>query len=164
MLGRQFSGWSRELWVANDIYATFPEMRTNVQLGVMHVRCSFIGYLGYPPTYGFAALYNPYTGTFGRGTAVYGPYGDAGGWAAYNSRTGTCARGGAVYGPYGSRGFAQAWNPRTGTYAQTRQGSKIYGTSYVQRDDNWAQTAHATNFAALADFGVVVSDEGKENK
>ena len=118
-----------------------------------------IGYFGYPPTYGFAALYNPYTGTFGRGAAVYGPYGGAGGWAAYNSRTGTCARGGAVYGPYGSRGFAQAWNPRTGTYAQTRQGSKIYGTSYVQRGDNWAQTAHVTTYTALVDFGVVVSDE-----
>ncbi len=55
---------------------------------------------------------NPYTGTFGRGAAVYGPYGGAGGFAAYNPRTGAYARGGAVYGPYGSRGFAQAWNPR----------------------------------------------------
>ena len=87
---------------------------------------SFISYFWYPPTYGFAAWYNPYTVTFGRGAAVYGPYGGAGGWAAYNPRTGTYARGGAVYGPYGSRGFAQAWNPRTGTYAQTRQGSNIY--------------------------------------
>ena len=59
----------------------------------------------YPPTYGFAAWYNPYTGTYGRGAAVYGPYGGAGGFAAYNPRTGTYARGGAVYGPYGSRGF-----------------------------------------------------------
>ncbi|HEY6802325.1 MAG TPA: hypothetical protein VI306_01995 [Pyrinomonadaceae bacterium] len=106
-------------------------------------------YFWYPPTYGFAAWYNPYTGTFGRGAAVYGPYGGAGGWAAYNPRTGTYARGGAVYGPYGSRGFAQAWNPRTGTYAATRQGGNIYGnwgSSYVQRGDNWAQTAHATNY------------------
>lgn len=72
--------------------------------------------------YGFAAWYTPYTGTFGRGAAVYGPYGGAGGFAAYNPRTGRYARGGAVYGPYGSRGFAQAWNSRTGTYAATRQG------------------------------------------
>lgn len=49
----------------------------------------------------------------GRGAAVYGPYGGAGGWAAYNSRTRTYARGGVVYGPYGSRGFAQALDPRT---------------------------------------------------
>lgn len=59
----------------------------------------------YPPTYGFAAWYNPYTGTFGRGAAVYGPCGGAGGFAAYDPRTGTYVRGGAVYGPYGSRGF-----------------------------------------------------------
>ena len=107
-------------------------------------------YFWYPPTYGFAAWYNPYTGTFGRGAAVYGPYGGAGGFAAYNPRTGTYARGAAVYGPYGSRGFAQAWNPRTGTYSATRQGGNIYGnwgSSYVQRGDNWVQTAHATNYA-----------------
>jgi hypothetical protein len=107
-------------------------------------------YFWYPPTYGFAAWYNPYTGTFGRGAAVYGPYGGAGGFAAYNPRTGTYARGGAVYGPYGSRGFAQAWNPRTGTYAATRQGGNVYGnwgSSYVQRGDNWAQTGHVTNYA-----------------
>jgi len=106
-------------------------------------------YFWYPNTYGFAAWYNPYTGTYGRGAAVYGPYGGAGGWAAYNPRTGTYARGGAVYGPYGSRSFAQAYNPRTGTYAQTRQGGNIYGnwgSSYVQRGDNWAQTAHRTNY------------------
>ena len=109
------------------------------------------GYFWYPPTYGLAAWYNPYTGTFGRGAAVYGPYGGAGGWAAYNPRTGTYARGGAVYGPYGgTRSFAQAWNPRTGTYGATRQGSNIYGnwgSSFVQRGDNWAQTAHVTNYA-----------------
>ena len=107
-------------------------------------------YFWYPPTYGLAAWYNPYTGTFGRGAAVYGPYGGAGGWGAYNPRTGTFARGGSVYGPYGSRSFAQAWNPRTGTYAGTRQGSNIYGnwgSSYVQRGDNWAQSAHVTNYA-----------------
>ena len=109
-------------------------------------------YFWYPPTYGLAAWYNPYTGTFGRGAAVYGPYGGAGGWAAYNPGTGTYARGGAVYGPYGgSRGFAQAWNPRTGTYAATRQGGNVYGnwgSSYVQRGDHWAQTGHVTNYAA----------------
>lgn len=63
-------------------------------------------YFWYPPTYGLAAWYNPYTGTFGRGAAVYGPYGGAGGWATYNPRTGTYARGSAAYGPYGSRNFA----------------------------------------------------------
>jgi len=103
----------------------------------------------YPRTFGFAAWYNPFTGTFGRGAAIYGPYGGAGAFAAYNPRTGTYARGASVYGPYGgSRSFAQAWNPRTGTYAQTRQGSSVYGnwgSSYVQRGDDWARTAHVTN-------------------
>ena len=109
------------------------------------------GYIWWPPTYGLAAWYNPYTGTFGRGAFVYGPYGGAGAWGAYNPRTGTYARGGAVYGPYGgSRSFAQAWNPRTGTYAATRQGSNVYGnwgSSMVQRGDNWVQTGHVTNYS-----------------
>jgi hypothetical protein len=106
-------------------------------------------YSWYPRTYGFSAWYNPYTGTYGRGAAVYGPYGGAGAFAAYNPRTGTYARGASVYGPYGgSRSYAQAWNPRTGTYAQTRQGNNVYGnwgSSYVQRGDDWARTAHVTN-------------------
>ncbi len=61
-----------------------------------------------PPTYGFTAWYDPYTGTFGRGAAVYGPYGGAGGFAAYDPRTGTYARGGAVYGPYVSNTQARS--------------------------------------------------------
>jgi hypothetical protein len=107
-------------------------------------------YFWHPATYGAAAWYNPHTGMYGRGIAAYGPYGGAGAWGAYNPRTGTYARGGAVYGPYGSRGFAQAYNPRTGAYGATRQGGNIYGnwgSSYVQRGDNWAQTAHVTNYA-----------------
>ena len=79
-----------------------------------------------------------------RGAAVYGPYGGAGVGARYNPRTGTYARGAAAYGPYGSRSAAQAWNPRTGTYAQSRQGSSVYGSwgsSYVQRGDDWVQSS-----------------------
>ena len=106
-------------------------------------------YIWYPRTYGFAAWYNPYTGTFGRGAAIYGPFGGAGAFAAYNPRTGTYGRGAKIYGPYGgSRTFAQAWNPRTGTYAQTRQGSSVYGnwgSSYVQRGDDWVRTARVAN-------------------
>ena len=121
-------------------------------------------YVWYPRTYGFAAWYNPYTGTYGRGAAVYGPYGGAGAFAAYNPRTGTYARGGAVYGPYGgSRSFAQAWNPRTGTYAQTRQGSNVYGnwgSSYVQRGDDWARTAHVTNRATGTRTTGIQTDSG----
>ena len=64
--------------------------------------------------------------------------------------TGTYARGAFAYGPYGARGAAQAYNPRTGTYAQTRQGSGVYGSwgsSYVQRGDDWASTKRFTDRA-----------------
>jgi hypothetical protein len=121
-------------------------------------------YYPYGPTYGFGAWYNPYTGFYGRGAGVYGPYGGMGMGAAYNPRTGTYARGASAYGPYGSRSAAQAWNPRTGTYGQTRQGSNVYGnwgSSYVQRGDNWAQTAHKTNYATGSrTSGVRTSDGG----
>jgi hypothetical protein len=106
-------------------------------------------YYPYPHTYGMGAWYNPHTGAYGRGYAAYGPYGGVGMGASYNPRTGTYSRGAAAYGPYGSRSAAQAWNPRTGTYAQTRQGSNVYGnwgSSYVQRGDDWAQTAHRQNY------------------
>jgi hypothetical protein len=79
---------------------------------------------------------------------AYGPYGGAGVTARYNPRTGTYARGAAAWGPYGARGAGQAYNPRTGTYAQTRQGSNVYGSwgsTSVQRGDQWAQTSRVTN-------------------
>jgi len=137
---------------------------------------------GYPiyrpfyPTYGYSAWYNPWTGTYGRGAAVYGPYGGAGvgarynpstgtyargaaawgpyGGAAvgqgYNARTGTYARGGVAAGPYGARGAAEAYNPRSGAYGATRQGSGVYGSwgqTGVQRGDDWATTSRVTNRA-----------------
>jgi hypothetical protein len=107
------------------------------------------GYYPYPRTYGMGAWYNPYTGAYGRGYAAYGPYGGVGVGSSYNPRTGTYSRGAAAYGPGGSRAYGQAYNPRTGTYAQSRQGSNVYGnwgSSSVQRGDNWAQTAHAENY------------------
>jgi hypothetical protein len=114
----------------------------------------YVWYGGYPiyyphfGTYGYSAWYNPWTGGYGRSAVAYGPYGGMGATARYNPRTGTYSRGAAAWGPYGARGAAQAYNPRTGTYAQTRQGGNVYGnwgSSYVQRGDNWAQTAHVTN-------------------
>jgi hypothetical protein len=121
------------------------------------------GYFAYPRTYGFSAWYNPWTGAYGRGAAVYGPFGGAGAAAVYNPRTGAYARGAAAYGPYGGRAVAQAWNPRTGTYAQTRQGGNIYGnwgSSYVQRGDEWARTSHVTNYATGATTRTIRGDEG----
>ena len=121
----------------------------------------FYGY--YPRTYGMSAWYNPYTGGYGRAYGAYGPYGGAGFASSYNPRTGTYARGAAAYGPYGSARAAQAYNPRTGTYAQTRQGSNVYGnwgSSSVQRGDDWAQSAHRTNYATGTRTTGVRNDDG----
>jgi hypothetical protein len=107
-------------------------------------------YRGYYPTYGYRASYNPWTGAYSRGVSAYGPYGGAGVSARYNPRTGTYSRGAAAYGPYGSRAAGQAYNPRTGAYGQTRQGSSVYGSwgsTQVQRGDQWASTNRVTNRA-----------------
>jgi hypothetical protein len=115
------------------------------------------------PTYGYSAWYNPWTGAYGRSAAVYGPYGGAGVGARYNPRTGTYARGAAAYGPYGARGVAQAYNPRTGTYAATRQGSNVYGSwgsTAVQRGDDWAKTNRYTNNRTGNTTRTIRSDEG----
>jgi hypothetical protein len=130
----------------------------------------YIGWGGYYPyyyphfpTYGYSAWYNPWTGAYGRSAGVYGPYGGAGIGARYNPRTGTYARGAAAYGPYGARGVAQAYNPRTGTYAATRQGSNVYGSwgsTAVQRGDDWAKTNRYTNRATGTTTRTIRSDEG----
>jgi hypothetical protein len=120
-------------------------------------------YYGHFPTYGYSAWYNPWTGAYGRSAGVYGPYGGAGVGARYNPRTGTYSRGAAAYGPYGSRGVAQAYNPRTGTYAQTRQGSNVYGSwgsTSVQRGDDWAKTNRYTNRQTGTTTRTVRTDEG----
>jgi len=145
-------------------------------------------YHPYYPTYGYSAWYNPWTGSYGRGAAVYGPYGGAGvgarynpytgtyargaaawgpyGGAAvgqgYNARTGTYARGGVAAGPYGARGAAEAYNPRTGAYGATRQGSGVYGSwgqTGVQRGDDWATTSRVTNNVTGATNRVTRTDD-----
>ncbi|WP_239490974.1 hypothetical protein [Luteitalea sp. TBR-22] len=115
------------------------------------------------PTYGYSAWYNPWTGAYGRSAAVYGPYGGAGVGARYNPRTGTYARGAAAYGPYGARGVAHAYNPRTGTYAGTRQGSNVYGSwgsTAVQRGDDWAATQRYTNRRTGTTTRTIRTDDG----
>jgi hypothetical protein len=120
-------------------------------------------YYGHFPTYGYSAFYNPWNGTYGRGVGVYGPYGGAGVGARYNPRTGTYARGAAAYGPYGSRAVASAYNPRTGAYGTTRQGSNVYGSwgsTAVQRGDDWAKTNRYTNKATGTTTRTIRTDEG----
>ena len=120
-------------------------------------------YYGHFPTYGYSAWYNPYTGAYGRSAGVYGPYGGAGVGARYNPRTGTYARGAAAYGPYGARGVAHAYNPRTGAYGATRQGSNVYGSwgsTAVQRGDDWAKTNRYTNRQTGNTTRTIRTDEG----
>ena len=115
------------------------------------------------PTYGYSAWYNPWTGGYGRSAVAYGPYGGAGVGARYNPRTGTYARGAAAWGPYGARGAAHAYNPRTGAYGATRQGSNVYGSwgsTAVQRGDDWAATNRYTNRATGTTTRTVRTDEG----
>jgi hypothetical protein len=105
-------------------------------------------YYPYPYTYGAAAVYNPYTGAYGVGRAVYGPYGSAGTAAWYNPNTGMYGRAVTTQNAYGGHTYAQAYNPWTGTYAATSQGHNQYsqwGSSVVTNGDNWAQAQHITN-------------------
>ena len=66
-------------------------------------------------------------------------------------------------GLYGARGVAQAYNPRTGTYAATRQGSNVYGSwgsTAVQRGDDWAKTNRYTNRQTGTTTRTIRTDEG----
>jgi hypothetical protein len=58
---------------------------------------------------------------------------------------------------------AQAYNPRTGAYGQTRQGSNVYGSwgsTAVQRGDDWAQTNRYTNNRTGTTTRTIRTDEG----
>jgi hypothetical protein len=120
-------------------------------------------YYPYYPTYGYSAWYNPWSGVYQRGAVAYGPYGGIGGTAVYNPATGTYARGAMAWGPHGANGAGQAYNPRTGAYAQTRQGAGVYGSwgsTSVQRGDDWAQTSRVTNDVTGVTSRVSRADEG----
>ena len=120
-------------------------------------------YYPYPYTYGCAAVYNPYTGFYGVGHAVYGPYGSVGTAAWYNPATGTYGRAVTTQNAYGGHTYAQAYNPYTGTYAATSQGHNAYsqwGNSVVTNGDNWAQAQHVTNANGTA--GSFQTSKGSE--
>jgi len=133
----------------------------------------YLYYGGYYPiyypwhhTYGLAAWYNPYLGVFGRGAVGYGPDGGLGFGASYNPRNGAYLRAASVYGARNSSStFAEAYSPRAGgMYAQTRQSSNVYGnwgSSYVQRGDNWAQTAGTYNYRTGNSNAAIGTGEGR---
>lgn len=89
-------------------------------------------------SYGCGAVYHHGYGGYyyGAASSVYGPYGGAGYAAAYNPATGTYARGAYAYGPYGSAGYRAAYNPYTGGYAAKGYRATPYGTATVGRAYN----------------------------
>ncbi len=117
-------------------------------------------YYPYPQTYGAAAVYNPYTGGYAVGQRYYGPYGSAGSAAWYNPNTGNYGRAARVSTPYGASTYAAGYNPRTDTAWSTQQnynGYSQWGSSAVQRGDDWLRTGHVVN-----ENGGAVAWQGSE--
>lgn len=114
-----------------------------------------VGFHGYPAywgsgcyTYGASAWYNPATGVYARGGAVYGPYGGYGRAAAYNPATGAYAWGAAAYSGTGAAAAGARYNPSTGRWSAGYQASNPYaswGRSATTNGSNWAQAGHYTN-------------------
>lgn len=104
-------------------------------------------YRPWPCTYGVGAVYNPWTGGWAAGRAVYGPYGSAGTAAWYNPATGRYGRSASVQGWYGGRTVANAYNPWTGNYGGTVQSHNAYaqwGHSAASNGNQWVQSGHVT--------------------
>ncbi len=110
-------------------------------------------YRPYPYAYGYGAWYNPATGRYGHGGAVYGPYGMAGGAAWYNPSTGRYGRHMTVQTPRGGRTYSQSYNPYTGVYSQHAGGWSPYGSwgsTAVQRGNDWAVSNRVTTSQGTA--------------
>ncbi|MBP1221685.1 hypothetical protein [Flavobacterium sp. 1355] len=104
-------------------------------------------YRPWPCTYGIGAVYNPWTGGWAAGRAVYGPYGAAGTSAWYNPATGRYGRSASVQGWYGGRTVASSYNPWTGNYGGTVQNHNAYaqwGHSAASNGHDWVQSGHVT--------------------
>jgi hypothetical protein len=106
-------------------------------------------------TYGASAWYNPATGIYSRGAAVYGPYGGYGAAAAYNPRTGTYVQGAAAWGPNDSGAAAgRTYNPTTGTYSAGYKAANPFGSwgeGVVGNGSNWARGGYqSTNRGTIA--------------
>jgi hypothetical protein len=105
-------------------------------------------------TYGASAWYNPATGVYARGGAVYGPYGEYGAAAAYNPRTGTYAQGAGIWGPNGGAAAGRTYNPSTGTYSAGYRAANPYGSwgqGVVGNGNDWARGGYqSTSRGAIA--------------
>lgn len=87
-----------------------------------------------PYSYAGATYYNPATGAWAHGGAIYGPYAGARGGTAYNPSTGAWAQGGSIYGPNGGAGAFSAYNPSNGSYAH---GSAAWGPNGAAGNASW---------------------------
>jgi hypothetical protein len=138
---------------------------------------SYYGYPVYWPasyyTYGAAAWYNPATGGYARGSAVYGPYGGYGRAAAYNPSTGGYSWGRAAWGPYGAAASGGFYNPATKTWGGSYHASNGYqswGQSVAGRGDQWARTASYSDSrgtvgaAKTAGGGKAIAARGSEGQ
>jgi hypothetical protein len=133
-----------------------------------------------PPyyTWGTAAYYNPFTGAYGRRTALYGPYGGYGYSSFYNPRTGAYARGQSAWGPGGYAWRAGGYNPRTGTggvaggyydawsgnYAAGYRGGNQYsrwGEGVVGEGDDWVHAKYRVDKGRGGVVGAETSEGGK---
>ena len=99
-------------------------------------------------TYGASAWYNPATGIYSRGSAVYGPYGGYGAGAAYNPRTGAYSQGAAAWGPGGGVAAGRTYNPTTGAYPAGYSAANAYGSwgqGVVGNGNNWGRGGYQSN-------------------
>jgi hypothetical protein len=104
-------------------------------------------YRPYPYSYGYHAVYNPWTGGYRYGARVYGPYGAAARAGWYNPATGRYGRAATVQTPWGGRTVAATYNPWTGTRAAHAGGWSPYGSwgsTAVQRGSDWAVSNRVT--------------------
>ena len=77
---------------------------------------------------------------YGRSGSLYDPYGGYGRASAYNPETGTYARGSAVWDSNEIAGSGAAYNPRTGTRVATNRYANEHGSwgeSLVTHNDKW---------------------------
>ncbi len=105
-------------------------------------------YWSYPYAYGYGAWYNSATGRYGYASAVYGPYGMAGGAGWYNPSTGRYGRAATVQTPWGGRTVSGSYNPYTGVATGRTGGWSPYGSwgsSAIQRGNDWAVSNRVSN-------------------
>jgi hypothetical protein len=99
-------------------------------------------YYPWPPTYGYGSWYDPDTGRYGETVVGYGPYGAARGTAVFNPETGVYARGQAVWDSDEYAGRRYGYNPNTNTsIASNRyvdfEDDEGWSNRVARRGDEW---------------------------